>query len=326
MLRRYPTPFCPSAALPGAGSYVARAPRVRRSSRCAAPTARCARFATPAATAARSSRPERAARRRSCAATTAGPTASMASLRHVPHEHGFPGLDKATRGLVPVEAVERQGLVFVTQEQPALAGAASTSCPSSIPPDHRAGRRTELEMPANWKILVEGFLEGYHIRLDAPGDVLPGAVRQPERRRDVRPEQPHRVPVPAHQQAARACRPPSARSTGKLTYVYHLFPNVMVATFPTSIVMVVLEPLAIDRTRCITYALSERRQRSRSGSGRRAQARRRLRRGRRGRGPGGGMRDPARPRERCERVLRVRPVRRRDRSLPSRTARGDRAA
>src|SRR5262249_59115777 len=41
-------------------------------------------------------------------------------LRHVPDEHGFPGLDKSTRGLVPVATVERHGLVFVTQEQPAF--------------------------------------------------------------------------------------------------------------------------------------------------------------------------------------------------------------
>src|SRR5262249_59981563 len=39
---------------------------------------------------------------------------------------------------------------------------------------------------------------------------------------------------------------------GFLTYVYHLFPNVMVATFPTSIVIVILEPLAIDRTLVVT--------------------------------------------------------------------------
>jgi phenylpropionate dioxygenase-like ring-hydroxylating dioxygenase large terminal subunit len=43
-----------------------------------------------------------------------------------------------------------------------------------------------------------------------------------------------------------------------LTYVYHLFPNVMVATFPTNVVVVVLEPIAIDRTRVINYTLTDR--------------------------------------------------------------------
>jgi hypothetical protein len=45
---------------------------------------------------------------------------------------------------------------------------------------------------------------------------------------------------------------------GKLTYVYHLFPNVMVATFPGRIIMVVLEPLMVGRTRFVTYSLTDR--------------------------------------------------------------------
>ena len=73
-------------------------PRARRSSPCEETTARSVSSATPAATAARSWRPARAARRHSCAAITAGPTASTARLRHVPHEHGFPGLDKDGAG------------------------------------------------------------------------------------------------------------------------------------------------------------------------------------------------------------------------------------
>jgi hypothetical protein len=53
--------------------------------------------------------------------------------------------------------------------------------------------------------------------------------------------------------------PPAERnSEGFLTYVYHLFPNVMVATFPTNITIVILEPLAIDRTLAITYTVTDR--------------------------------------------------------------------
>jgi hypothetical protein len=51
--------------------------------------------------------------------------------------------------------------------------------------------------------------------------------------------------------------PPAERKTsGMLTHVYHLFPNVMIATFPTNMIMTVLEPLAVDRTRIVTYTLS----------------------------------------------------------------------
>ena len=38
----------------------------------------------------------------------------------MPHEHGFPGLDKGSRGLVPVVAAEVGGVVFVTQDAPAV--------------------------------------------------------------------------------------------------------------------------------------------------------------------------------------------------------------
>jgi hypothetical protein len=52
--------------------------------------------------------------------------------------------------------------------------------------------------------------------------------------------------------------PAERTADGTLTYVYHLFPNGVVATFPNRIVMALLDPLAIDRTRLVTYALSDR--------------------------------------------------------------------
>src|SRR5262249_20550041 len=85
-------------------------------------------------------------------------------LRHVPHEHGFPGLDKSTRGLVPVDAVEQQGVVFVTQEQPGPADTGLDQLPPLLPASLRLLRTAEVEARVNWKILVESFLEGYHIR------------------------------------------------------------------------------------------------------------------------------------------------------------------
>jgi len=39
-------------------------------------------------------------------------------LRHVPHEHGFPGLDRDSHGMVAVAAEERHGMVFINLEDP----------------------------------------------------------------------------------------------------------------------------------------------------------------------------------------------------------------
>jgi phenylpropionate dioxygenase-like ring-hydroxylating dioxygenase large terminal subunit len=266
-LRRYPTPFCPSAALPGAGSYVARS---------AAGTPLLAVRGNDGR-----ARVFRNACRHRGTQLAAGAGCEKAfmcryhgwtydldgRLRHVPHEYGFPGLDKSSRGLVPVEAVEQHGIVFVTQEQPAIAGAAIDQLPELIPPSLELVRTTEIEIPANWKILVEGFLEGYHIRSTHEETFYPvqfdnlNVIESFGRN--------SRVAFP-YQNINKLRRVAAAdrSAAGTLTYVYHLFPNAIVATFPTSIVMVVLEPLAVDRTTLLTYALTG--AENRDGSGRAA--------------------------------------------------------
>jgi phenylpropionate dioxygenase-like ring-hydroxylating dioxygenase large terminal subunit len=267
VLRRYPTPFCPSAALSGAGSYVARS---------AAGTPLLAVRGNDGR-----ARVFRNACRHRGTQLAAGAGCEKAfmcryhgwtydldgRLRHVPHEYGFPGLDKSSRGLVPVEAVEQHGIVFVTQEQPAIAGAAIEQLPELIPPSLELVRTTEIEIPANWKILVEGFLEGYHIRSTHEETFYPvqfdnlNVIESFGRN--------SRVAFP-YQNINKLRRVDAAdrSAAGTLTYVYHLFPNAIVATFPTSIVMVVLEPLAVDRTTLLTYALTS--ADNRDGSGRAA--------------------------------------------------------
>jgi hypothetical protein len=44
---------------------------------------------------------------------------------------------------------------------------------------------------------------------------------------------------------------------GRLTYVYHLFPNVLISTFPGCIQVVVLEPIDESNTRQHTYLVAD---------------------------------------------------------------------
>jgi phenylpropionate dioxygenase-like ring-hydroxylating dioxygenase large terminal subunit len=253
VLRRYPVPFCPSAALPKPGAYLARSAahtpllvvrghdgRVRafrnacrhRGTQLAAGTGCEKAFVCP----------------------YHGWTYDLdGALRHVPHEHGFLGLDKATRGLVPVGCEERSGLVFVTQAPDA--NLLPDDVPMLLEPHWQLLAASQREIPANWKIFAEGFLEGYHIRETHPQTFFPlqfdnlNVIETFGRN--------SRIAFPY--QAINKLRgvPPGQRSVdGKLTYVYHLFPNVMVATFPASRFMAVLEPIAIDRTLLITYVLA----------------------------------------------------------------------
>ena len=118
VFRRYPTPFCPSAALPEAGSYLAR--------EAAGTPLLAVRGRDGAVRAFRNAcrhRGTQLAEGSGCAKAFVcryhGWTYALdGGLLHVPHEDGFPGLEKALHGLVPVQAVERSGLVFVTQDGP----------------------------------------------------------------------------------------------------------------------------------------------------------------------------------------------------------------
>ena len=50
--------------------------------------------------------------------------------------------------------------------------------------------------------------------------------------------------------------PAERRIEGLLTYVYHLFPNVLITVLSRHTNVVVLEPLTVDRTRQFTYTLT----------------------------------------------------------------------
>ncbi|MCI0389716.1 MAG: Rieske 2Fe-2S domain-containing protein [Acidobacteria bacterium] len=257
VLRRYPTPFCPSAALPETGSYVARD--------AAGTPILAVRGSNGQVRAFRNAcrhRGTQLADGSGCQKAFVCPFHGWAygldgRLLHVPHEDGFPGLDKTARGLAPVESKEMHGLVFVTQDEPSMSEPCLAELPELVAPSQQLFTTTEQDVAANWKIVVEGFLEGYHIRSTHRETFYPiqfdnlNVVETFGRN--------SRVAFPYQRINKLRDVSPAERSVdGLLTYVYHLFPNVMVATFPNNISMIVLEPLAIDRTKILTYTLTDR--------------------------------------------------------------------
>ena len=236
-------------------------------------------------------------------------------LRHIPHEEGFPGFDKEAHPLVPVTASERLGLVFVTQDEPALGDDSLGGLARLIAPDQRLFATAEREFEVNWKILLEGFIEGYHIKSTHPESFLPYGF---DNLNVIDLFGRHsRVTYPFQRIKKLAKVPPHERRVeGLLTYVYHLFPNVLITVLSRHTNVVILEPLAIDRTRQITYTLT-------NGGGDDPEALAEARRDaefvgndRRGGGPRRGAGDPARPGQRRQRGLHLRQVRERHRALP----------
>jgi len=254
VFRRHPTPFCPSAALPEPGSYVAREAAgtpllvVRGADgRVRAFRNACRHRGTLLA--------DGSGCEKAFVCRYHGWTYGLdGRLLHVPHAHGFPGLDESARGLVPVVAREQHGLVFVTQEEPARSEPTLDELPTLIGPTLALRGVNEQELHANWKIVAEGFLEGYHIRTTHRETFYPiqyDNLNVVERfGRNSRLAFPYR-----NVEKLRGVPASERRADGVLTYVYQLFPNVMFATFPHQVLLVALEPLAVDRTRLITYAL-----------------------------------------------------------------------
>jgi len=255
VLRRTPTPFCPSAALPEIGSYVAREVAgiplvvVRGNDGQVRAFRNACRH-----------RGMQVASGTGCARALVcryhGWTYNLEGrLRHIPHEAGFPGFDKEAHPLVPVAATERFGLVFVTQDEPALGDDSLGGLERLIAPDQRLFATGERDFEVNWKIFLESFIEGYHIKSTHPESFLPygfdnlNVIDLFGRNSRVT------YPFQRIRKLAKVA-PAERRVEGLLTYVYHLFPNVLVTVLSRHTNVVILEPLGVDRTRQFTYTLT----------------------------------------------------------------------
>ena len=173
LMRRLPIPFCPVAALPEPGSYVART------------------AAGVPVVVVRDLEGNIRAFRNACRhrgmqiAEGSGCTKIFrctyhgwayrldGRLEYVPHDYGFPDLDKDKNGLVPLHAVHVEaGLVFITQDEPVGLGALE-SLPDLITDDQVLFDTDESVDDINWKLTAEGTLEGYHIKPTHPESFFP---------------------------------------------------------------------------------------------------------------------------------------------------------
>ena len=256
-------------------------PPARRSSSCAAPTARCAPSAMPAAIAACRWPAARAAARRSSAATTAGPTISKAGCGTFRTRKASPASTRRPIRWCRCTARERLGLVFVTQSEPmpgddSLDGLDRLIAPGSTPVrDGRARLRGQLEDPAR------GLHRGLPHQVDPPREFPALRLRQSERHRPLRPQQPRHLSVPAHQEAGEGA---AAGAPGRRAADLRLPPVPQRADHRAVAPHQRRDPGAAgDRSHPADHLHADQRRRRRSRGAGRSQTRRRLRRQRRSR-------------------------------------------
>jgi phenylpropionate dioxygenase-like ring-hydroxylating dioxygenase large terminal subunit len=258
VLRKSFAAFCPAAALPDAGSFVARDAAGRPIVAVRGTDGVVRAFQNVCRHRGMRLAPEQG-RNNAFVCSYHGWTYDLQGcLRNIPHESGFPGIDKSQHSLAALPAVERNGIVFVNQAGVDQSGQACFNeldeLPELIDSRWQLHTMSTRESPANWKIVLEGFLEGYHIRTTHGGSFYQygfdnlnviehfgrhSRVTFPFRRIQKLAQ------VPAEKQ----------KVLGYATFVYHLFPNALITVLSNHINLIVLEPLDTARTLVVTYTL-----------------------------------------------------------------------
>ncbi len=187
------------------------------------------------------------------------------SLSHVPHAEGFPGLDTSARGLVEVESHEVDGLIVIgaldsyagarARVDEALAALTDgTPWRDKLVPAQRLVYAQSTVRAMNWKVLVEQFLEGYHIRSTHSDTFFPVQYDDLNVVETFGPNS--RITFPYRNIERLRDRAESTWTTdARATYVYQLFPNVMVATFPDLVLVIVIDPMDSDHSTVVVYSM-----------------------------------------------------------------------
>jgi nitrite reductase/ring-hydroxylating ferredoxin subunit len=169
-------------------------------------------------------------------------------LAAVPRAETFPGLDKAQHGLVELPSTEAGGLIWFAREPADFSDAATLGADFDAfgLAGHHLYRRRVHDVAANWKLVMDGFLESYHVqRLHAPtiGKFFADGITAADR------IGPHQRSAVGRAESLAAVDPhdwPALR--GAITYAYQIFPTGLVVVSPDYVNLMTLMPQAVDRT------------------------------------------------------------------------------
>jgi len=162
---------------------------------------------------------------------------------HVPHESAFPGVGR--RDLLPVACEERHGLVWLggSGDVASYLGPLDDELAALDLQSHVAWRESRVTRACNWKLVIEAFLDGYHIRTlhrDSIYRFFLDAASAAERAGD------HIRAVTAR----RTLRDATAAADPRLlaTPSFSLFPATTIIEHPDFVSVITVAPLAPDRT------------------------------------------------------------------------------
>ena len=255
LLRKLPIPYCPSAALPQNGSYIAR-----NASKTPLLVVRGEDGEVRAFINACRHRGMQVANGSGCKKKAfvcpyhAWTYSLEGKLKRIPGEDGFPDLNKDDHGLVEVSAIEKGGIVYVQQDGQIDINSLE-KCLDYFTDDQEMFQQGEVTDKANWKLLTETLLEGYHIKSLHRDTFYPYGLDNINLVETFGPNS--RVIYPFKRiEKLRDLQPNERKIKGTVTAVYHLFPNASVSLLSKHSNLTIMEPIAPNQVKLVTYLMT----------------------------------------------------------------------
>ena len=171
------------------------------------------------------------------------------ALAGLPRADCFPGLDKDAMGLRRFSAIESGGLIWFAQDPAADFASAQALAPDldafGLPDLHLYRRRTHA-VAANWKLIVDAFLESYHVQRLHAQTIAPffaDGITVADR---IGPHQ--RAAVGRTDYLGRIDRGDWRQLRRAMTFTYHLFPNTILVMSPDYLNILTCWPQRVGRT------------------------------------------------------------------------------
>jgi phenylpropionate dioxygenase-like ring-hydroxylating dioxygenase large terminal subunit len=252
LLRRSPIPYCPSAALPDNGSFIART-----ASGTPLLVVRGEDGVVRAFINACKHRGMKVADGSGCKKKAfVCPYHAWAydlngKLKNIPGQEAFPEIDINDTGLSEISAIEKGGIVYVTQEGE-IAEHMLKNAIDFFEPDQEMFSYNEVVDEANWKLLTETLLEGYHIKSLHKDTFYPFGLDNINLVETSGPNS--RVIFPFKRiETIRHMNPAERRLNGVATSVFHLFPNASISILSKHSSLTIMEPLSPSSVKIINY-------------------------------------------------------------------------